>query len=555
MDTATSRRSPLVVANARSVEWASTADVVVVGFGGAGVVAALQAREAGADVIAIDRFAGGGATAFSGGVIYAGGTRYQRESGFDDTPDEMYKYLAAEGSAVGPDTLRRFCEDSAGDLDWLEAHGVPHGGNAFTDKTNYPPDGHWLYYSGNEKLPAFAAIARPAPRGHRTLTSGFGGHLHYERLAAAALAKGVTVLRHSPVTRLVADERGAVLGVEINALPERLWAEHQAHYRIVSPWRPFNAARAEKAIARCSALEETVHEPRLIRAHRGVVLATGGFIYNLEVLREHRPALADNYLNLLRLGSMGDDGSGLELGRSVGGQTDLLDRICVARTIAPPNIFPSGVIVNAEGQRFVNEDAYAFIVGGAIADLPGTGTAWLVLEGRDFWTGFRQSLFPGRGLFLLWGAPALINIVFGGTRRARTLEGLARKCGVNPAEFARTIAAYNETAAQGCSDPFGKFSDLVRPIVDAPYYAVNMSLSNRYAPAQVFTLGGLLVDEDTGAVRRGDGTAVSGLYAAGRVAVGLCSKGYMSGLSIADTVFSGRRAGRHAATLTTDPAP
>ena len=59
------------------------------------------------------------------------------------------------------------------------------------DKTNFPPDGHWIYYSGNEKLPAFSSVAKPAPRGHRTLTSGFGGKLHFERLRASALARGV----------------------------------------------------------------------------------------------------------------------------------------------------------------------------------------------------------------------------------------------------------------------------------------------------------------------------------------------------------------------------
>jgi 3-oxo-5alpha-steroid 4-dehydrogenase len=66
-------------------------------------------------------------------------------------------------------------------------------------------------------------------------------------------------------------------------------------------------------------------------------------------------------------------------------------------------------------------------------------------------------------------------------------------------------------------------------------------------PAPMLTLGGLVVDESTGAVRRADGSTVEGLYAAGRTAVGICSRSYVSGLSLADCVFSGRRAGRHAA--------
>jgi 3-oxo-5alpha-steroid 4-dehydrogenase len=495
---------------------------------------------------------GGGATALSGGVIYAGGTKYQRESGFDDTPEEMFNYLAAEGSAVSPETLRRFCETSNEDLEWLERHGVPHGSNAFTQKTTFPPDGYWLYYSGNEKLPSFAARAKPAPRGHRTLTPGSGGHLHFARLRESALAHGVKLLPHSPVRRLVVDTNNTVIGVEINAIPECLWERHAKLYSVVQPWRPFNADRAESAIAACKALEATVDNPRLIRAREGVVLSTGGFIYNLDCLRQHHPVLANNYRNLLRLGSMGDDGSGLKLGESVGSTTAYMQRICVARIIAPPNEFPYGIIVNGAGQRFVAEDAYAFVVGNAVAEQR-DGVAWLILGAKDFWKGVRQSLFIGGGLnlFLMWGLPALINIAFGGTRRASTLAALARKCGIDAAGLEETVAAYNALARAKQADPLGKAPELIRPLPEGAYYAVNLCVSNKFAPAQTFTLGGLIVDEATGTVKRADGTLVQGLYAAGRVAVGVCSNGYISGLSIADTVFSGRRAGRMSAQRST----
>ena len=93
-------------------------------------------------------------------------------------------------------------------------------------------------------------------------------------------------------------------------------------------------------------------------------------------------------------------------------------------------------------------------------------------------------------------------------------------------------------------DPLGKAPDNARQIARAPFYAVNMDLGNKYASTLVFSLGGLAVDEDSGAVLRGDGSAITGLFAAGRTAVGLCSKGYLSGMSLADTVFSGRRGAR-----------
>src|SRR3546814_8028469 len=93
-DSKASEAEPIILDNPDAVEWDDTADVLVVGFGGAGACAAIEAREAGADVIAIDRFAGGGATAYSGGIIYAGGTRFQKEAGFEDNAEQMSSYLS-----------------------------------------------------------------------------------------------------------------------------------------------------------------------------------------------------------------------------------------------------------------------------------------------------------------------------------------------------------------------------------------------------------------------------------------------------------------------------
>lgn len=72
--------------------WNAEADVVIIGFGGAGACAALEAAQQGASVLVLDRFHGGGATSASGGVIYAGGgTPYQKAAGYDDTVEEMYR--------------------------------------------------------------------------------------------------------------------------------------------------------------------------------------------------------------------------------------------------------------------------------------------------------------------------------------------------------------------------------------------------------------------------------------------------------------------------------
>ncbi|RYD91320.1 MAG: FAD-binding protein, partial [Sphingomonadales bacterium] len=172
-DFTTPTEPPLVLDDPESADWNDEADIVLIGFGGAGAAAGLEACEQGASVLALDRFGGGGTTAFSGGVIYAGGTRFQREAGIDDTAEEMFNYLFHEGVTVRPETLRRYCDTSSANLDWLDSHGVRFGSNPYAPSTSYPPDGHFLYYSGMEKFRP--EVAKVAPRGHRAVGKGMSG--------------------------------------------------------------------------------------------------------------------------------------------------------------------------------------------------------------------------------------------------------------------------------------------------------------------------------------------------------------------------------------------
>jgi len=260
--------------------WDADADVVVVGYGGAGACAAIQAREGGADVIVIDSFAGGGTTAYSGGVIYAGGTRFQSEAGYDDSADKMHAYLSLEvGDVVRPETLRRYCDQSATDVDWLVAHGVRYASDVYDGKTNFPPEGKYLYYSGNEKMPQYAAKTPPMPRGHRAVGPGYGGPHYFAALARAADRVGVRVRRHEIARRLVVDATGRVIGVEVRSLPEDRHVEHQRLYAKASPWIPLNRKTAERAGLAARKLEEETGRLLLIRARGGVILSTGSFAY------------------------------------------------------------------------------------------------------------------------------------------------------------------------------------------------------------------------------------------------------------------------------------
>ncbi|WP_179041573.1 FAD-binding protein [Sphingobium lactosutens] len=537
---------PIIVENANEANWDAETDVAIVGFGGAGACAALEAHENGAKVMILDRFAGGGATRFSGGVIYAGGgTRIQREAGVEDTPEEMARYLRLEvGDAVSPDLLRRYCEGSRAELEWLMKQGVPFDSSFYKEKTVYPPEGYFLQYSGNEKSPAFASVAKPAARGHRTVGTGFSGYVFYDRLREAVERAGIKILEHSPVTRLVMDAAGRVIGIEARSLDQNRRRLHQKLFAKVDPMTPFNAGPAARSSRETARLEQDHAHAIRIRARKGVVLATGGFSHNLDMLKENVPFIASNIRATMRMASLGCNGSGHRLGLSAGGRTRGMDRVYLGRVMAPPAPYLRGIMVNRSGERFCSEDAYNSILGAAILAQP-EGAAWLILNARDLHAAVRQCLLSGWATFRYFGGAALLNLLFGRTRRARSIGALGGKIGLDPAALENSVARYNQT--MGAGDAFGKLPENRVPIEGASFYAVNFSIANIFAFSQLFTIGGLLVDEDSGQVLGQGDEPVQGLYAAGRTAFGLCSNQYVSGLSIGDCVFSGRRAGRHAA--------
>lgn len=511
-----------------------SADVVVVGFGAAGACAALEASQHRRSVIVIERFTGGGATALSGGIVYAGGgTRQQRAAGVGDTAEAMRDYLAKEtGGVVGERTLSRFCDDSVAMLQWLESHGVPFEGSLCPDKTSYPSNKHYLYYSGSEP----SLSDRPAPRGHRAKGRGTSGRVLYARLAAAVRSAGVRVVGQTRAVSLLTED-GRVTGVECLTLREAPPWVRLAH-RVLYRWsrKPLlYAPKAGRLFRRpLAALERRHGRPVRILASRGVVLAAGGFGGSRSMLREHAPAARGG----LPLATAADDGSGMRLGESAGGVSRLLDRVSVWRFLTPPSAFLRGILVDVDGKRICDESRYGAAIGDAVVRRG--GRAWLLVDGATVTLARRQL----RGS-MLWFQRLQGWYLLATRVTSPTVTGAASRAGVDPDGLAATVSSYNA----GSPDAFGKPGSMVVALQTPPYSLIDCSIRPRlFYPAPVLTLGGLVVDEDTGQVLRGDGTAVPGLYAAGRTAVGLCSNSYVSGLSLADCVFSGRRAGRSLST-------
>jgi len=526
-------------------KWDAEVDVIVVGFGGAGAVAALEAAQQGASVLVLDRFHGGGATAASGGVIYAGGgTSYQKVAGYEDTPEEMYRYLKQEvGDAVSDETLRLFCKQSPGMIAWLEQAGVPFEGSLCPFKTSYPTNKYYLYFSGNENHSRYKANAKPAPRGHRARGKGISGLTLFHAMEKAVRKQGVQVRCQTRVDQLVfADDGRVVIGVEGLSIPPGITARLHGTISWINAkantYMPFVGKALhglDKLIIRLRA------RPYRARARKAVILAAGGFIFNKQMVKECAPI----YLNCLPLGTYGDNGAGIRLGESAGGVTARMDKMSAWRFYVPPEALMQGVLVNKKAQRICSEDLYGAKQGDYI--VANGGYAYLIFDSKTY----REAVSKIGEQCAAFQKLTMIPMLRVTRKKASSFKELAAKIKVPPEALEETMSQYNAIAKKGDPDPLGKNQKRFVPQDTPPFYAIDCSLRSKSGiPTASMTLGGLAVNEKTGQVLRKDGSSIEGLYAVGRNAVGVCSNGYFaSGISIADCIFSGRRAGRHAVSL------
>ncbi len=463
--------------------WHDEADVIVVGLGAAGACAAIGARESGADVLVLERAGGGGGTsANSTGEVYlGGGTPVQLACGFEDSPDEMYRYLMA---ACGPEPdqakIRLYADASVEHFHWLEGLGVPFKRSYYADGSYIPTD-DCLAWSGSELNTRYAAHAKPAPRGHSAQKEGIEAGAELMRaLCAATEASGARIESNVRVETLVQAADRTVVGV---------------------------VARVEG-------------EERCLRAGHGVVLCAGGFINNAEMVARHAPWLARCKM---RLAVDGDDGRGIRMGQGAGGEAIRMDTACIVLPFTVPKKHIQGVMVNAQGQRFINEDAYQSDVGEA-ALRHQDGQVWLIVDDSFYEVPFPPAEIAGVG---------------------ETIEELEREVGFAEGALQQTIDYYNAHAEKGQDPLFGKTAEFLKPLVTPPFAALDYRVD--HSLWSVFTMGGLHTSVD-GEVLSADGDRIPGLFAAGRTTSGLAAQGYSSGLSLADGTFFGRRAGRAAAT-------
>jgi len=474
--------------DASEVLFDETVDVVVVGLGVAGTSAVVEARQAGVDVLGVERGGTpGGTSANSGGLIYlGGGTALQRACGFDDSTENMAAFLrAALGPGADEARLDAYCEGSPEHFDWLASIGVPFRA-AFCDEPNRESaDDAGLLFSGGEDSFPFDELAVPVPRGHKPQYIDSAGGFLMERLTAAVSASGARVVVDARAEALVVDD-GEVVGVEI----------------------------------------QSDGGSRTIRARGGVVLASGGFIHNDAMVAELCP-LAHVPEPAWRIGTPNDDGRGIRMGVGAGAATARLHAFECALPLGPPHRLAKGILVNRQGERFINEDTYTGRIGlHALRDQD--GFVYMITD----------DVMHEKNLLGL-------RVAFA----AATAEELAIDLGVPPMALARTVRNYNEAAARGEDPEFHKRAPFVQPIGEPPASgigAIDLRVDHGAIYA-TFTLGGLATDANGAAVESA-GSPITGLYAAGRTAASLAASHYASGISLGDGSFFGRRAGRHAAT-------
>jgi 3-oxo-5alpha-steroid 4-dehydrogenase len=470
--------------------WDDAADVVVVGYGCAGASAAISAREEDASVIVLERAgAGGGASAMAGGEIYlGGGTEIQKACGFDDTPEAMYAYLMA-ATCPGPneEKISVYCDGSVEHFDWLVRCGVPFKASFYAAPCWEPPTDDGLVFTGGENAWPFNEIAPPAPRGHvpriqnKRLMEKSGGWMLMHHLTATAERAGAKVVPDSRVTQLVVASSGEVVGV----------------------------------------VERSFGEDMAIRARKGVVLASGGFVANKDMTNLHAPLIADQMV----LGTDGDDGTSIRLGQGLGAAVAHMEAAQAALPSNPPLVYPS-ILVNRFGQRFINEDTYCGRTGQA-AVFHQQAMCSLVLD---------EEIFESVPEADRWGARP--------TWVCATVAELEKEMGLPEGSLQATVELYNRHAENGDDPVFHKRREYLRPL-RAPFGAIALT----GLPYSVFTLGGL-VTTVRGEVVGPGGDPIPGLFAAGRATSGIPSWGYASGTSLGDGTFFGRRAGRAAARRT-----
>ena len=489
------------------------ADVVIVGAGGAGMTAALTAADQGLQVLVLEsQDAVGGNTVKSTGGMNAAKTAYQDNNTFAENAGVEKQLKAAEGyadnqavAALAKTVSEQYAAYQAapeGYFDSVElfeldtiigGKGLNNPALVHTLASQSESSIEWLGSVGIElhNVASFGGasvkrIHRPVDENGKVLS--VGAYI-VPRLEAACKAKeNITILTNTTADEILLDESGAAVGVH--------------------------------AVGK-SGNQVVVHA-------KAVILATGGFGANLPMVASYQPSL-DGFMTT---NAAGAQGQGITMAVKAGADTVDMDQIQIHPTVQADTaaLITEGlrgdgaILVNAEGKRFIDEVGTRDVVSAAEIAQPGS-FSWLIVDQK------------------MADASAVIQgYIKRGTdfcHTADSYEALAEEIGIPADAFAATMNDWNQKVAAKADPDFGRVS-FANPLDTAPFYAIKVTAGVHH------TMGGVRINEST-QVLRADGTAITGLFAAGEVTGGVHGANRLGGNAVADIIVFGRIAGQSAA--------
>lgn len=545
-------------------------DLLVVGSG-TGMAAALAAHELGLSVLIVEKSSYvGGSTARSGGALWLPASPVLDEANAGDTAERAGTYLdsVVAGSAP-PQRSAAFVAQVSATVemlrrttplrlfwarDYSDYHPEEPGGSAAGRTCECRPFDTSLLGEYRTRLePGLMEVTVPMPT--------TGADYRWMNLVARLPRKGIPVY----AKRLVQGVGGRMLGRRYAAGGQGLMAGlFTGVLRAGIPiWTGTTLTRLTRRGERVSgAVVEHGGREVTISARRGVVLATGGFDHRMEMRWKFQ---SESLGADLSLGAAGNTGDGIRAGQEIGAAIDLMDQAWWFPAVAPlpgkaPAVMlaerslPGCLIVDQHGRRFVNEATDYMSFGQRLLELERSGSPvesmWIVFDQQ-----YRNSYVFGAELFPRMRIPQAWYDA-GIAVRADNLAELGAGIGVPVPEFVETMTRFNQNAAAGEDPDFGrgrsaydryygdptvKPNPNLRPLVNGPFYAVRMVLSD------LGTCGGLKTDERARVLRE-DGGPIAGLYAIGNTAANAFGTTYPgAGATMAQGLVYGYIAAQEAA--------
>lgn len=468
-----------------------TADVVVIGAGGAGMAAAVTATQNGKNVIVIEKTSNmGGNTALAGGALNAVDDGSETALAREDSVEFHYKQTIEGGDNQGdPDLVRTLVENAWDGVEWLKGLGMEFQDGVFT-----VTGGMW-------------------ERAHKPVEpEGSGFFKTYKEYMESN--DGITMKYNTTAESLIVED-GVVTGVECTG---------QTGNKVT------------------------------VKANNGVVLATGGFGQNVEMRQKYNeetklwPTLDETIPSTNTTAITGD---GIVMAEAIGAELVQMGNIQLLPLGDPKTGSLSGniehavesrIFVNKEGNRFVNEGGRRDEMTLALFEQPDT-TMYIVMDSDTYPTGDEVNNFN-----------ETINdlVAAGRAYKADTLEDLAAQINVPAENLVKSVEEYNRHCLggdlEGQADEFGRtlFTDTDKKnngINDGPFYAAER------VPTVHHTMGGVKINTDTQVIGT-DGNVIPGLFAAGEVTGGIHGANRLGGNALTDTVVFGRIAGASASAYT-----